>query len=193
MMPASSQWPVVLSFPFERSIILPKLARGARAGPTPRAAAMFPSPRLSRCGSDRPPTASAVFLRVLLPSSPYTRASGSSPIPTPSRTISRIFFVIESRLSFAAVGGHDVREAFRSAYAKLYGIYRGKFTSVRANSGVDLFLVALADLHTTLVELVARSNFGPFRRDHQDRLEDTAARGTLGTSLRSSFGCLVGE
>src|SRR5687767_5133584 len=47
---------------------------------------MLPSPSLPMVGSERPSTAVAVLTSVLLPESPYSAASGSSPIPTPSRT-----------------------------------------------------------------------------------------------------------
>lgn len=85
--PASSQCPVVLSFPRDRCAIRPKNARGVFVGRTPSIGRILPNPQASSTGSRSPPTVLAVLARVLLPSSPYRAASGSSPTPTPSRTI----------------------------------------------------------------------------------------------------------
>ena len=95
--PHSSQCPVVLSFPRDTSAILPKLARGEATRGTPSTWTIFPTPRDPRFGSVRPPTARPVFPSVLLPSSLYLPASGSSPTPTPSRTMKIMCFVACSR------------------------------------------------------------------------------------------------
>src|SRR5262245_8131564 len=47
----------------------------------------FPRPSASRFGRSRPPTALAVLPRVFEPSSPYSPASGNSPAPTASSTM----------------------------------------------------------------------------------------------------------
>src|SRR5579862_4612343 len=58
-----------------------RLRRAAPSGST------FPRPSASMFGRSRPPTAFATFPSVFEPSSPYWAASGSSPAPTASRTI----------------------------------------------------------------------------------------------------------
>jgi hypothetical protein len=84
--PIISQWPVVLSLPWERSAILPKKARGCGSGGTPATAVRWPSPMRPRFGSDRPPTARLVLPMVSDPWSPYSAASGISPTPALSAT-----------------------------------------------------------------------------------------------------------
>ncbi len=94
--PAISQCPVVLSFPFDTSVIRPNDASGYGAGATPFIDAMFPRPSDARLGIRKPSTACAVLTSVLLPSSPYSDASGSSPMPTPSRIMRTILAVAEN-------------------------------------------------------------------------------------------------
>ncbi len=68
--PIISQWPVVVSFPFERSAIRPKNPAGAGSGGTPAIGVTFPSPSRPSVGSDSPPTARLVLPIVFEPSSP---------------------------------------------------------------------------------------------------------------------------
>ncbi len=85
--PMSSQWPVVVSLPFERSSSRPATAGAPGCGGQPSSGITLPSPSASRLGRSRPPTALAVLPRVFEPSSPYSPASGNSPAPTASRTM----------------------------------------------------------------------------------------------------------
>ena len=61
--------------------------RGTRLRRTPFERQAFPSPSASRLGRSRPPTARAMLPSVLEPTSPYSSASGNSPAPTASSTI----------------------------------------------------------------------------------------------------------
>src|SRR5438309_86257 len=56
-------------------------------GGQPSKGSTLPRPRASMLGRSRPPTALATLPSVFEPSSPYVPASGSSPAPTASRTI----------------------------------------------------------------------------------------------------------
>src|SRR5688572_9017031 len=85
--PIISQCPVVVSLPFERSSSLPATAGAPGCGGQPSRGITLPSPSASRLGRSRPPTARAVLPRVFEPSSPYSPASGNSPAPTASSTI----------------------------------------------------------------------------------------------------------
>ena len=85
--PIISQCPVVVSFPFERSTSRPATAGAPGCGGQPSSGITFPSPSASRLGRSRPPTALAVLPRVFEPSSPYSPASGNSPAPTASSTM----------------------------------------------------------------------------------------------------------
>src|SRR5262245_20207999 len=87
--PISSQWPAVVSFPFERSSRRPATAGAYGCGGHPSSGLTLPSPNASRFGRSRPPTARARFPRVSDPSSPQSAASGSSPAPTASSTITQ--------------------------------------------------------------------------------------------------------
>ncbi len=89
--PASSQCPVVVSFPADFSAAFPYAAVGSFTAGTPSISMIFPIPIFCMFGSESPPTALATLPSVLLPSSPYLAASGNSPTPTLSRTI-RITF-----------------------------------------------------------------------------------------------------
>src|SRR5947209_7757978 len=86
-MPISSQWPVIVSLPFERSSSLPATAGAPGCGGQPSSSSTLPSPRASRLGRSSPPTARATLPRVSAPSSPKRSASGSAPAPTPSSTM----------------------------------------------------------------------------------------------------------
>src|SRR3954452_23038751 len=96
--PISSQWPVVVSFPFDRSRRRPAIAGAPGWGAQPSIGSMFPKPSASRVGRSRPPTARATFASVFDPSSPNSAASGSAPAPTASRTITQ---ARGTRLSYA--------------------------------------------------------------------------------------------
>ena len=85
--PISSQCPVVVSLPLERSTSRPATAGAPGCGGQPSSGSTLPRPSASRFGRSRPPTARATFPSVSDPSSPYSSASGSSPAPTASRTI----------------------------------------------------------------------------------------------------------
>src|SRR4051812_22399956 len=83
----SSQWPVVVSLPRDRSTSRPATAGAPGCGGHPSSGSTFPRPSASSVGRSRPPTAFATLPRVLDPASPKSAASGSSPAPTASRTI----------------------------------------------------------------------------------------------------------
>src|SRR5829696_8582630 len=87
--PISSQWPVVVSFPFERSSSRPATAGAPGCGGQPSSSITFPSPSASSAGRSRPPTARATLPSVFDPSSPNEAASGNSPAPTASSTITQ--------------------------------------------------------------------------------------------------------
>ena len=87
MTPTISQWPVVVSFPADRSAIVPKLARGAEAGGQPAMVVRFPRPHVWSVGSFSPPTRVAVLPSVFAPASPYAAASGRAPAPQESITM----------------------------------------------------------------------------------------------------------
>ena len=61
---------------------------------------MFPSPSASSVGRSSPPTAFATLPSVSEPSSPKSAASGSSPAPTASRTITQ---ALGTRLSYGVM------------------------------------------------------------------------------------------
>ncbi len=85
--PISSQWPVIVSLPLERSSSRPATAGAPGCGGHPSSGATLPRPRASMLGRSSPPTARATFPSVLDPSSPNLSASGSAPAPTPSSTM----------------------------------------------------------------------------------------------------------
>src|SRR5215218_5957868 len=85
--PSSSQCPVIVSFPLERSSKRPATAGAPGCGGHPSRGATFPSPSASMLGRSSPPTADATFPSVFDPSSPNLSASGSAPAPTPSSTM----------------------------------------------------------------------------------------------------------
>ncbi len=85
-MPINSQCPVTESFPFDRSAIRPYAAVGAAAGGTPFSAASRDRPIAARRGMVSG-TCAAMLPSVLLPWSSYSAASGNSPMPTLSRTM----------------------------------------------------------------------------------------------------------
>src|SRR5215210_1984099 len=85
--PMSSQWPAVVSLPFDRSKSFPAIAGAPGCGGQPCSFLTFPRPNASRFGRSSPPTAFATLPSVSEPSSPYAAASGSSPAPTASSTI----------------------------------------------------------------------------------------------------------
>ena len=70
--PISSQWPVVVSLPFERSTSRPATAGAPGCGGQPSSGSTFPRPSASMFGRSRPPTAFATFASVFEPSSPYS-------------------------------------------------------------------------------------------------------------------------
>src|SRR6185369_4509596 len=84
--PAISQCPVMVSLPADASFITPTAPRAAAAAGTPAMSVTCPSPSAPRFGSARPPRRLARFPSVSAPSSPYARASGAPPHPTPSAT-----------------------------------------------------------------------------------------------------------
>src|SRR5512144_2088092 len=87
--PINSQWPAVVSFPFERSSRRPATAGAYGCGGHPSRGSTLPRPSASRFGRSSPPTARATLPRVSEPSSPKSAASGSSPAPTASSTITQ--------------------------------------------------------------------------------------------------------
>src|ERR687892_2233372 len=99
--PISSQWPVVVSFPFERSTRRPATAGAPGWGGQPSSGITFPRPSASSEGRSRPPTARATLPSVFEPSSPYEAASGNSPAPTASSTMTH---ARGTRLFYGAYG-----------------------------------------------------------------------------------------
>src|SRR5262245_30108919 len=86
-MPMSSQWPSVVSLPLERSTSRPATAGAPLIGGQPSSGSTLPSPSASRLGRSSPPTAFATLPSVSEPSSPNSAASGNSPAPTASNTM----------------------------------------------------------------------------------------------------------
>src|SRR6478672_7833012 len=86
-MPIISQWPIVVSLPFDRSTSRPATAGAPLMGGQPSSGSTLPRPSASRLGRSRPPTAFATLPSVSEPSSPNSAASGSSPAPTASNTM----------------------------------------------------------------------------------------------------------
>ncbi len=86
-MPIISQWPVVVSIPRLRSRRRPYTDGASRRGGQPRSGMMLPRPRACIAGTSRPPTASATWAIVDEPAVPKSAASGRSPAPTASSTI----------------------------------------------------------------------------------------------------------
>src|SRR5262245_28862178 len=84
--PMSSQWPVTESLPGDDSAIRPNAPSGVPCKDDAGRLTRRSSPRRRSVGTRRP-TLLAMFPTVLLPSSPYSAASGNSPMPTLSRTI----------------------------------------------------------------------------------------------------------
>ena len=109
-MPMCSQWPVVVSFPFDRSRRRPATAGAPGCGGQPSSGSTLPSPSASRLGRSRPPTALATLPRVFEPSSPYSPASGNSPAPTASSTITH---ARGTALFYGGFGGRPRACAFR--------------------------------------------------------------------------------
>src|SRR6187551_3481702 len=87
--PIISQCPVVVSLPFERSSSRPATAGAPGCGGQPSSSITFPRPSASRFGRSSPPTARATLPSVSDPSSPQSAASGSSPAPTASSTMTQ--------------------------------------------------------------------------------------------------------
>ena len=98
--PISSQCPVVVSLPRDRSSSLPATAGAPGWGGHPSSGSTLPSPRASSVGRSSPPTALPTFPSVSEPSSPKSTASGSSPAPTASSTITH---ALGTRLSYGLV------------------------------------------------------------------------------------------
>src|SRR5215210_521744 len=105
--PISSQCPVVVSLPFERSSSLPATAGAPGWGGQPSSGITFPRPSASSAGRSSPPTARATLPSVFDPSSPNEAASGNSPAPTASSTITQ---ARGTRLFYGA-HGHRPRPA----------------------------------------------------------------------------------
>ena len=74
------------SFPADRSLINPCEARGDAGQGMPLSATAQPNPRAARVGTSSA-TCPAMWPSVWLPVSPYSAASGNSPAPTLSSTI----------------------------------------------------------------------------------------------------------
>src|SRR6266568_2176460 len=84
--PIISQWPVIVSLPFDRSAIRPCQPTGYGSGGTPEIAVRCPRPIRPITGRVRPPTARLVLPMVSEPTSPYSAASGRAPQPALSAT-----------------------------------------------------------------------------------------------------------
>ena len=89
MMPIISQCPVVVSIPRLRSASRPHTAGASARGGHPASGSTLPSPSCCSAGSSRPPTASATCPSVFDPAVPNRSASGRSPTPTASSTITQ--------------------------------------------------------------------------------------------------------
>ena len=86
-MPIISQWPVTESFPGDASAIRPdRRGRRRRRRRTRRCAATRPSPARA-ASAPAAESCRAMLPSVSLPSSPYVDASGNSPMPTLSSTM----------------------------------------------------------------------------------------------------------
>src|SRR4029077_2630193 len=85
--PIISQCPVVVSLPAETSVARPWADPARAPAGTPWIEPTSPSPSAWRFGACRPPTARAVLPSVSDPASPYASASGASPTPQESHTI----------------------------------------------------------------------------------------------------------
>src|SRR5690348_14783369 len=88
-MPIISQCPVVVSIPRPRSASRPHTAGASARGGHPASGSTLPSPSCCSAGSSRPPTASATCPSVFDPAVPNRSASGRSPTPTASSTITQ--------------------------------------------------------------------------------------------------------
>ena len=84
--PIISQWPVTESLPAEASAIRPTAPVALPAGGAPPNITTRSRPSARSVGT-RSGTRRAMWPSVSLPSSPYCAASGSSPMPAPSSTI----------------------------------------------------------------------------------------------------------
>ena len=87
-MPIISQWPVTESLPADASAMRPNAPRGASAAPaTPPSVDERGRGRARAASAAAAERARAMLPSVLLPWSPYAAASGSSPMPTLSSTM----------------------------------------------------------------------------------------------------------
>ena len=91
-MPEISQWPMVVSFPLDASRMRATAARGEGTDGCQSMPSMLNRPRDSMFGMWKYRLVAALF-KVLVPSSPYSAASGSAPMPTLSRTMRKIRFL----------------------------------------------------------------------------------------------------
>src|SRR4030095_11686960 len=121
MTPMSSQCPVTESLPDERSAMRPKAAVGDDAGgwlsPT-----SLDMPIAASVGMFRG-TEAAMLPRVLLPWSSYSAASGSSPMPTLSSTMT----IARLNTTYKAIGRRQKAEvnAFPFAFCLLPSAFNG--------------------------------------------------------------------
>ncbi len=100
-MPAISQCPIVVSFPLDSSFKRAKDASGAASFSPAVTPSILNSPNFFMFGIEK----HLLFetdKSVLLPMSPYSAASGSSPIPTLSNTIKKTLFILPPPLEFGA-------------------------------------------------------------------------------------------
>ena len=87
--PASSQWPMVVSFPFDDSVRRANEPCGSAAAGRQETPSMLNRPSFRRFGTAQQALAQTEA-SVSLPASPKSAASGASPTPRLSRTIKKM-------------------------------------------------------------------------------------------------------
>src|SRR4029079_1209787 len=117
-MPAISQWPVVVSFPFDARAHLPNDPIGAWTDGTPLSGRILPRPRDCRLGKLTFRDAS-ICPKVSAPASPQSAASGISPMPALSSTIRQMRSNSNDILRFYGTIGVDVKPPERLALQRI--------------------------------------------------------------------------
>src|SRR4051794_2452200 len=167
--PISSQWPVVVSLPFDRSTRRPAIAGAPGCGAHPSSGSMLPRPSASSVGRSRPPTARATLPSVLEPSSPNAAASGSSPAPTASSTMTQ---ARGTRLSYFR--GNDPRPARNRRVHRGRDLARGRRDVARGAPEPDARREAQED-----EDRAARSRVAAFNPSDRGERQHVLERGVL--------------
>src|SRR5438067_1706471 len=164
-MPISSQWPSVVSLPFERSISRPATAGAPAIGGQPSSGSTLPRPSASRFGRSRPPTAFATFPSVSEPSSPNSAASGSAPAPTASNTMTHargIGLFYEGRAHGSGPAGSPRLHRLRDLAGRRHHVDGGPLLAARegrrrGQSADSLDLIAARSLKPSLPAAARRA------------------------------------